>query len=262
MHFCLMKSQHKIKILGIDFFNGDEQSVVNSLKAHGGLLVVPAGPALVNIRKDAEYYRSLQNADITIPDSGYMSLLWNLTHKEKINRLSGLEFITSFVNDKTVQASDKIILVDPNEKESVKNRELLIQKGFQPEAIHSYLAPFYGKKNVSDETLLHKIKDLKPSFVLINIGGGTQEKLGLYLKENLDYKPAIICTGAAIAFLTGVQANIPTWGVKAYLGWFFRCLHQPKIFIPRYLKAFPLAALMFRYGAKNPCSSAIPSLSA
>ena len=132
-----MKSQHKIKILGIDFFNGDEQSVVNSLKAHGGLLVVPAGPALVNIRKDAEYYRSLQNADITIPDSGYMSLLWNLTHKEKINRLSGLEFITSFVNDKTVQASDKIILVDPNEKESVKNRELLIQKGFQPEAIHS-----------------------------------------------------------------------------------------------------------------------------
>ncbi len=256
-----MKNQERIKILGIDFFNGNEQEVVECLVHNGGLLVVPAGPALVNIREDAEYYRSLREADVIIPDSGYMSLLWNITHKTKINRLSGLEFIQAFVKDKNVLATDKIILVDPNENESAKNKALLIQKGFKETAIHSYLAPMYGKQQVEDPTLLAIVEQQKPKFVLINIGGGTQEKLGLYLKENLSFKPAIICTGAAIAFLTGAQANIPTWGVKAYLGWFFRCLHQPKIFIPRYLKAFPLAALMFKYGEKNPCKTTISTVS-
>jgi len=247
-----MKSQNRIQILGINFFNGTEQMVVNILVQRGGLLVVPAGPALVNIREDADYYRSLRNADITIPDSGYMSLLWNLTHRKKINRLSGLEFIKAFVNDPAVQNAPGILLVDPNESESIKNKNLLISKEFKADAIGSYLAPLYSKKKVEDKVLLAKIEIEKPAFILINIGGGTQEKLGLFLKENLSYKPAIICTGAAIAFLTGAQAKIPDWGVKAYLGWFFRCLHQPKIFIPRYLKAFPLAAMMLKHGANNP----------
>lgn len=256
-----MKNQEKVKILGIDFFNGKEQEVVDTLTQNGGLLVVPAGPALVNIRKDAEYYRSLLEADVIIPDSGYMSLLWNLTHKTKINRLSGLEFIQAFVDDAKVKTTDKIILVDPNAKESERNKTLLLDKGFKETALQSYLAPIYGKQQVVDPALLEMVEQHKPKFVLINIGGGTQEKLGLYLKENLSYKPAIICTGAAIAFLTGAQANIPTWGVKAYLGWFFRCLHQPKIFIPRYIKAFPLAALMFKYGANNPCQATFSSAS-
>lgn len=256
-----MKDQERIKILGINFFNGNEQEVLQNLVKNGGLLVVPAGPALVNIREDAAYYRSLLNADIIIPDSGYMSLLWNLTHKSKINRLSGLEFIQAFVHDKQVKATDQILLVDPNEKESARNKTLLIEKGFKEKAIISYLAPMYGKNDVADAALLTLVNQHKPKYILINIGGGTQEKLGLYLKEYLSYKPAIICTGAAIAFLTGAQANIPSWGVKAYLGWFFRCLHQPKIFIPRYLKAFPLAALIFKYGSNNPCEATISSVS-
>lgn len=123
-----MKNQNRIQILGINFFNGTEQMVVNILVQHGGLLVVPAGPALVNIQKDADYYRSLRHADITIPDSGYMSLLWNLTHRKKINRLSGLEFIKAFVNDRAVQNAPGILLVDPNESESKKIKTSLFPK--------------------------------------------------------------------------------------------------------------------------------------
>ena len=38
------------------------------------------------------------------------------------------------------------------------------------------------------------------AYILINLGSGIQEPLGLYLNENLNFKPGIICTGAAIAF--------------------------------------------------------------
>jgi UDP-N-acetyl-D-mannosaminuronic acid transferase (WecB/TagA/CpsF family) len=59
---------------------------------------------------------------------------------------------------------------------------------------------------------------------VVNIGGGTQELLGWYLRRNVTGKPLIVCTGAAIAFLSGRQARIPSWADRFYLGWVMRIL--------------------------------------
>jgi UDP-N-acetyl-D-mannosaminuronic acid transferase (WecB/TagA/CpsF family) len=83
--------------------------------------------------------------------------------------------------------------------------------------------------------------------VVVTIGGGTQERLGLYLKRHLSYLPAIHCIGAAIAFLSGDQVHIPTWADRRYLGWLFRCVSNPKRFVPRYWDARQLFGLMVRY---------------
>jgi len=88
------------------------------------------------------------------------------------------------------------------------------------------------------------IKKDKPRYIVINLGGGVQELLGSYLKFNLDYKPSIICSGAAIAFLTGQQAKIPLIFDKFYLGWLVRIIFNPSAFISRYIKAFKLFFLM------------------
>mgnify|MGYP001554564459 FL=1 len=63
-------------------------------------------------------------------------------------------------------------------------------------------------------------------------------------------RPAILCTGAAIAFLSEQQANIPVWADRYMLGWFLRTLHDPLRFIPRYWKALRLVLLLCRYGEK------------
>ena len=70
------------------------------------------------------------------------------------------------------------------------------------------------------------------------MGGGVQEILGYYLKKNLNYKPSIICTGAAISYLTKKQAPITDFLDEIYLGWLVRCLFNPIKFVPRYLSAF------------------------
>ena len=59
----------------------------------------------------------------------------------------------------------------------------------------------YKKNNVKDINLLNRIDVLKPDYIIINIGGQTQEVLGIYIKENLNYNIKIICTGAAICIL-------------------------------------------------------------
>ncbi|HAF58450.1 MAG TPA: hypothetical protein DCL00_02575, partial [Opitutae bacterium] len=91
-----------------------------------------------------------------------------------------------------------------------------------------------------------------PGSVFIQLGGGVQERLGIYLKENLSYKPSIYCTGAALAFLSGQQVKIPRWADRLYLGWLFRCFFKPSVFIPRYTKALRLLMLLARYGDQSP----------
>ena len=50
------------------------------------------------------------------------------------------------------------------------------------------------------------------------------------LKNNLKYKPMIICTGAAIAYFTKDQAPINNFIDKIYLGWLLRMIFHPSAF--------------------------------
>ena len=93
---------------------------------------------------------------------------------------------------------------------------------------------------------------IRPKHVVVTIGGGTQERLGLYLKRNLDFLPAIHCIGAAIAFLSGDQVHIPDWTDRFYLGWLYRCISEPKRYIPRYWGARKLLSLMLKYRSELP----------
>jgi UDP-N-acetyl-D-mannosaminuronic acid transferase (WecB/TagA/CpsF family) len=112
----------------------------------------------------------------------------------------------------------------------------------------------YGKE-VEDRALLALLERLRPQHVVVTIGGGTQERLGLYLKQRLSYRPAIHCIGAAIAFLSGDQVGIPVWADRLYLGWLFRTLADPKRFGPRYWEARKLLKLMVRYRERLPDSA-------
>ena len=79
-----------------------------------------------------------------------------------------------------------------------------------------------------DKKLLKLVNKKKPDFIIINIGGGKQEILGLYLKK-LKNKVTILCTGGAISF-TGDQAPINNFIDKYYLGWLIRFIYNPIVF--------------------------------
>ena len=95
--------------------------------------------------------------------------------------------------------------------------------------------------------MIDRLESLKvrPIFLLLNLGGGVQERLGFYIKNNLSYKIGIICTGAAIAFETGSQAKLPKWADDFYLGWLARVIQDPKQFIIRFVKAFRLVYVFY-----------------
>jgi UDP-N-acetyl-D-mannosaminuronic acid transferase (WecB/TagA/CpsF family) len=140
----------------------------------------------------------------------------------------------------------------PSEQAMGKNLAWLQATGHAVTREDCYLAPLYPGGAIEDPALLAMIHERRPAQVIMAIGGGVQERLGLYLRRNLDYRPGIHCTGAAIGFLSGEQANIPTWADRYYLGWLARCLQSPARFVPRYWAARRLFTLMLRFGAASP----------
>ena len=161
-----------------------------------------------------------------------------------------LRFSQSFIKQSETVNIGGLFLINPSKEDGQANYNYLLSKGFVFSDSNQYNAPYY-KEQIIDTDLLNIIEKQKPKWIMINIGGGTQEKLGLYLKENLSYKAAIMCTGAAIAFKTGRQIKMKSWVDKIYLGWLFRCISNPKLFIPRYLKGFYLINMILKFKLKN-----------
>jgi UDP-N-acetyl-D-mannosaminuronic acid transferase (WecB/TagA/CpsF family) len=237
-------------ILGIHFFNGTVNDAVDVMSAKGGLLVVPAAPALVKICDDEDYRRAVTSADMAIADSGAMVLLWKIFTGRHVERISGLKFLKRLVARLVLHPEERVLWIVPREHAHEKTIVWLRSVNLTASA-DFYIAPRYGAI-VRDDALVAKIDNHPPTHVVVGIGGGVQEKLGLFLKENLRASPAIHCIGAALAFLTGDQPPIPMWADRFYLGWLLRLLRQPRVFAPRYLSAFRLPWLLLRHGRNLP----------
>jgi UDP-N-acetyl-D-mannosaminuronic acid transferase (WecB/TagA/CpsF family) len=232
------------RILGIDFFDGTADAAITKIRG-GGLLVVPAAPALKDMDRNTEYRESLLHADLAIADSAFMVLIWNKLQREPIRRLSGLEYLRELLLEPDVREPGNTLWIMASPVSARRNLDWLVEQGITIPQDHIYMAPMYGPV-IDDASLLERLNRLRPQHVIVTIGGGNQERLGLYLKRNLDYLPAIHCIGAAIAFLSGDQVHIPVWADRYYLGWLFRSLSEPTRYIPRYWDARKLFALMWR----------------
>ena len=189
-----------------------------------------------------------------------MVLVWNnlvapKLRRPRLRRLSGLEYLRALLRRPEVRVPGSTFWIMAGERSAALNLAWLKEQGVAVPESHVYHAPMYGAGDAAgleDPDLLDRLDRLRPAHIVVTIGGGTQEQLGLYLRDQLRYTPGIHCIGAAIAFLSGDQAAIPVWADRLYLGWLLRVVDEPKRYGPRYWGARKLLQLMLRYGADLP----------
>jgi UDP-N-acetyl-D-mannosaminuronic acid transferase (WecB/TagA/CpsF family) len=239
-----------VTILGVRFFNGTVEEAVERME-QGGLLVVPAAPALKDIDRNFGYREALLGADLCITDSAFMVLIWNRISRQKIHRLSGLKYLRELLQRPDAHRPGNVVWIMASPASAARNLAWLQTQDLEVPEECVYLAPMYGEP-VQDAALLALLERLRPAHIIVTVGGGTQERLGLYLKCSLSYRPAIHCIGAAIAFLSGDQVAIPVWADRFYLGWLFRTMADPRRFGPRYWDARKLLTLMVRFRDRLP----------
>jgi exopolysaccharide biosynthesis WecB/TagA/CpsF family protein len=202
------------------------------------------------------YRRALVAADLAIADSGLMVVMWRLLHRQDVQRISGFKYLRHLLRKLKGEGNKEVFWILPTEGAQQKLLDWSRREAFSTKKENCYVAPRYGS-DVEDRDLLALIEQHRPADVIIAIGSGAQEKLGYYLRENLPYRPAIHCIGAALGFITGDQAAIPDWADRLYFGWIWRLLAQPRIFIPRLSRALELPRLIWKYGEYLPPMRAV-----
>jgi UDP-N-acetyl-D-mannosaminuronic acid transferase (WecB/TagA/CpsF family) len=238
----------KIKIIDffkIKFFNADYQLIINYLLKKKGYLVAPAASSLINIEKNHHYLKALQKSSVAILDSGFFCFLILFFKFKIVKKFSGFKFINFFLHDENLK-NFKILSLESSIENLNNNKNLLKSKKFKFK--RHYLCPIYKQDLFYDKKLITLIIKYKPKIIIINIGGGVQEQLALYIKNTSSWKTSILCTGAALSFMSNTSNffKINILIDKLYLGWLVRSLNNPSFFYLRVLKSLKLINLVFK----------------
>jgi N-acetylglucosaminyldiphosphoundecaprenol N-acetyl-beta-D-mannosaminyltransferase len=238
------------RILGISFFSGSARDAVDRARRDGGVVAMPASPALLKLKYDQEYRLALQRADLVLADSELLALLWRVVSRRRLKKISGISYLKCLLANSELQKKEKLFLIVSSDAAKTKAIRWLRQNGFAIKIDDCSVvdAAAHGQEHA----LLFEIEKLRPQHVIIALAGTGQEKLGLYLRDFLLYRPSIHCVGAALGFLTGTEHPIPEWVERSHLGWLSRLVSQPRMLLPRIGIAFILAGMVFKYRSELP----------
>src|SRR5437667_286232 len=87
------------RILGVSFFSGSVRDAVERARHAGGLIAIPASPALLKLKYDEEYRLVLQRADLVLADSELLALLWKLVSGRRLKKISGISYLKCLLAD-------------------------------------------------------------------------------------------------------------------------------------------------------------------
>jgi len=235
------------RFLGIPFWRGGAAELLVEADVRGGLLTVPSAPSLAEMGGDEFLRKTYVESDWAVMDGGYVALVLRVFFRRHWPRISGLQLLEKLLgangHPRAIPFDERRVLwVMPSPEEETRVRRMLAGLGLPEASQHFYQAPVYRTRHDYDDAgLLDAVARCTPDWVVLGIGGGKQEKLGYQLREALRKHrrplPVILCTGGAIAFLSGGQARIPTWADRLYLGWLLRIIDDPRHFLGRYWNA-------------------------
>ena len=238
-------------VLGISFFTGTVAEAVERHAQNGGYAVIPAAPALIKLKYDDEYRRAMQSADLALADSGLLALLGRLVLGRRLKKISGISYFKQLFHHGGIQSGESTFWVFASEAAKEKAMGWLGERGLRVEERNCF-AVLEPPSSSQDYAILVRIEEDKPKHVVIAMAGGNQEKLALYLRDYLLYRPSIHCIGSALAFLSGEERAIPEWAERSHTGWLTRLLAQPRMFFPRIGIALALVGMILKYGSELP----------
>jgi N-acetylglucosaminyldiphosphoundecaprenol N-acetyl-beta-D-mannosaminyltransferase len=238
-------------ILGVRFYISDLDGLLELVDG-GGLIVVPSAPVMVRLADDPAHREAVEGADFAVTDSAYMVLLWLAITGERVRRISGLRLLRRFLGGGGYRRKGDSFWVMPSAEDAAANLAWLGSQGLDVGEDDSYVAPTYPRMGpIADGRLVERIAARKPRLVVIALSGGVQERLGWHLRQKLGYRPAILCIGGAIAFLSGQQNRIPVWADRLALGWLLRFIAAPRAFSAKLRGVQRLGPMIREYGSRS-----------
>ena len=206
-----------------------EQSILKSKNMK--LIFTPNVDHLMLARKDQEFKKAYENADLTVPD-GVPIVFASRIYKNKLKqRVNGTDLIHN-LSDLSGKKGYSIFFLGGKKDIAKKTSEILKHK-FKIK-IAGYHSPSFNINKKETESIINKINNSKSDILLVGLGPPKQEKWLYYNKDKIKAKIGI-GIGGSFDIISGNLKRAPLWMQNYGLEWLFRLIQEPKRLWKRYL---------------------------
>jgi len=231
-----------VRILGIDIDNIDVEEagqitkkLVNESSKSCKIVVAPNTEFIMMAQKDEEFYRILQNAELSTPDSVGVMLGGKMQKKSFKQRIPGQAYFRKVLE---VGEKEKWTFYLLGGKDDVAELTAKHVKTIYPNVnIVGYHEGFFEKD--SEEDVIKEINELEPNVLFVAMGAPLQEKWIAKHKNELKVDIAA-GQGGTFDYESGKIKRAPKIVQKLCIEWLWRLVLQPSrifrmIVLPIYL---------------------------
>ena len=183
--------------------------------------VLPYSLFLLEARKDREFKNLLNSASLSIADGFGPVLAARILSKEKLRRLSGVDFV-KLICQLATKKDEGVFLYGGREGVAVQAARVL-EKKYLGLAVAGTCVGF----GQGDDYVINLINATKAGILLVALGMPKQEK---WIARNLKKMPAVkiaVGVGGAFDFISGRVKRAPWFLRKLGLEWLWRLIAQP-----------------------------------
>lgn len=182
--------------------------------------------------RDPELQRILLEADLVIADGAPIVWASGLFGPKLRERVTGSD-ITPMLAGACAKAGLSIFLLGGGPGVAEKAAEVLCKRHPDLQIAGTYSPPLATVLDMDHEDLLRRLREARPSLLLVAFGAPKQEK---FINVNVHRwrVPLAIGIGGTLDFLAGAQIRAPVAVQRIGLEWFWRMLTNPKRLFRRY----------------------------
>jgi N-acetylglucosaminyldiphosphoundecaprenol N-acetyl-beta-D-mannosaminyltransferase len=230
-----MNNQDFINILGFRIYTGNESSLPDNIK---GVICTLNPHSYIISLKDERFRKSLQDADLLIPDGIGIVIASRILSGKKIKRITGsdLHRVLISYSDNT-KGSCFYFGSGENTLNKIKERLSREHPGVHTGFFSPPFKPYFSEEE--DLYFIKYINDFNPEILFVGMTAPRQEK---WVNENRHLLNArIICpVGAVFDFYAGTVKRPGKFWLNTGLEWLPRLLREPKRLWQRTLISTPL----------------------
>jgi exopolysaccharide biosynthesis WecB/TagA/CpsF family protein len=207
-----------------------------------GYVVTPNVDHLIRYHDDSAFRSTYADAAYVLLDSRFLAYILRASTGLSIRVCTGSD-LTQQLFESVIRFKDKIVLVGGSTAQAD-----CLKKKYSLNDLRHFNPPmgFINRPECVEECLQFIEAQSPFRFCFLAVGAPQQELLAQMLKLRGKTLGLVLCTGAAINFLTGAERRAPRWIQLAGFEWAYRLIQDPPRLARRYLIRGPRVFSLLR----------------
>ena len=182
---------------------------------------------VIEARRDPEYCRALNEADLPMPDG--MPLVWasQLFRQPVGSRVCGPDFLDSF-NARAAQKGYSCFFMAGGDKKAERTAAAFQARYPGLRVVGTWTPPLGPIEGELNEYILHKIAQVQPDILWVGLGAPLQERWVWKNKKRLQAR-LTLAVGGAFDYHIGLRRRAPRWMQKSGLEFWYRVSQDPRL---------------------------------